>query len=329
MKLFLSYSRRDDKLAKAVATQLEAAGHDVWRDDKSIPGGAAWRASIEHGIRSTDAFLVLLSPSVVDSPRYLREELDFARSADRPIVPVHLKPVETLPEGFGLTLSGVERIDLYPSFDRGMKKLLSELGPGSELVPPPKLEFRGWAKGRLAGVTANARRLRLEAKQRDLGRKALKVAGAVAAVGMTAAAAASKARASEESKTAERDRDARASSRVAYRKRAEELLSGFTREWSRSNEEITVTTYQEEFRPRFWHLLGQLEGLEPPTVDLRSAHRDFVRTLKDSLTNLDEAFHQLQRGNAEGASRAYQRSYEQLFNTFNSFVALLASGDVD
>ena len=91
----------------------------MWRDGTSIPGGAAWRASIEDGIRSTDAFLVLLSPNVVESPRYLREELDFARSADRPIIPVYLKMIERLPEGFGLTLGGVERIDLFPSSHAG------------------------------------------------------------------------------------------------------------------------------------------------------------------------------------------------------------------
>ena len=107
--------------------------------------------------------------------------------------------------------------------------------------------------------------------------------------------------------------------------RADELLASFTREWSRSNQEITVTTYQDEFRPRFWHLLGQLEGMDPPTVDLRAAHRDFVRKLRDSLTSLDDAFRQLEHGDSDGANRAYQRSYEHLWGTFSSFVALLNS----
>ncbi len=44
MKVFLSYSRRDDKVATEVAARLEAAGHGVWRDVESIPGGSAWRA---------------------------------------------------------------------------------------------------------------------------------------------------------------------------------------------------------------------------------------------------------------------------------------------
>lgn len=326
MRVFLSYSRRDDKVAKEVATRLEEAGHDVWRDVESIPGGSAWRASIEDGIRSTDAFLLLLSPNVARNPRYPREELDFARTSDRPIIPIYVKSVSALPEGFGLTLGGLEAIDLFPSFDAGMRNLLSVLGPVAEANESSPPQLRDWASSRLTGMKGRVRRLQMEAKQRELGPKALKVAGALAAAGAAAAVAASKARAAEADKTAERDTRARQAARSNYRNRAADLLAGFTLEYSRSHEEITVAAYQEEFRPRFWHLLGQLEGLEPP-VELRTAHSDFVSKMNDSLTNLDDAFRQLQHGDAERANRAYQRSYERLWETFNSFVALLETSD--
>ena len=327
MKVFLSYSRRDDKVAKEVATRLEQAGHEVWRDVESIPGGSAWRASIERGIRSTEAFVLLMSPSVARSPRYPGEELEFARSADKPIIPVYVKAVATLPDGFGLTLGGIERIDLHPSFEAGMTNLLSVLGPvAAEPSDVSQPQLRDWATSRLANMKTQVRKLKMEAKQRDLGSKTLKVAGAVAAAGAAAAIAASKARAAEAEKSAARDSQARDQARVNYRERAADLLAGFTLEYSRSQDEITVEAYQEEFRPRFWHLLGQLEGLEPP-VELRSAHSDFVSKMNDSLTNLDDAFRQLQHGEAERANRAYQRSVERLLETFKSFIGLLEASE--
>ncbi len=264
-----------------------------------------------------------MSPSVARSPRYPGEELEFARSADKPIIPVYVKAVATLPDGFGLTLGGIERIDLYPSFEAGMTNLLSVLGPVD--VPSGEVEqpqLRDWATSRLAGMKSQVRKLRMEAKQRDLGAKTLKLAGAVAAAGAAAAVAAAKARSAEAEKAAARDSQAREQARTSYRERAADLLAGFTLEYSRSQDEITVEAYQEEFRPRFWHLLGQLEGLEPP-VELRSAHIDFVGKMNDSLTNLDDAFRQLQHGEAERANRAYQRSVERLLETFKSFVGLL------
>jgi hypothetical protein len=329
MHVFLSYSRRDGKVATEVVARLEGAGHEVWRDVESIAGGSAWRASIERGIRSTDAFILLMSPSVARSPRYPGEELDFARSADKPIIPVYLKAVATLPDGFGLTLGGIERINLYPSFEAGMTNLLSVLGPvatpaSSSDGEQPQL--RDWATSRLAGMKSKVNKLRMEAKQRELGAKTLKLAGAVAAVGAAAAVATSKARSAEAEKTAARDSEAREQARVNYRERAADLLAGFTLEYSRSQDEITVEAYQEEFRPRFWHLLGQLEGLEPP-VELRSAHADFVGKMNDSLTNLDDAFRQLRHGEAERANRAYQRSVERLLETFKSFITLLEASE--
>jgi hypothetical protein len=80
---------------------------------------------------------------------------------------------------------------------------------------------------------------------------------------------------------------------------------------------------QEEFRPRFWNFVGQLEGTVPPTAEFAGPHRDFVRNLRESLVNLDEAFKQLRRDEPERATRAYRRSLEQLFAALEAYTALL------
>jgi len=94
MKVFLSYSRRDNVVANEVRRQLELHGHEIWQDVSSIAGGADWRASIEQGIRAADTFLLILSPQLVRSPKYAREELDFARKHDKALLPVYAKPVK-------------------------------------------------------------------------------------------------------------------------------------------------------------------------------------------------------------------------------------------
>ena len=56
-KLFLSYSRRDVLRATRFAEWLEREGHDVWRDDDDISGGASFSSEIEAARKDCDAVL--------------------------------------------------------------------------------------------------------------------------------------------------------------------------------------------------------------------------------------------------------------------------------
>ncbi len=94
--VFLSYARADGQAAARLASALEAAGFDVWRDTL-IEGGAAFAKSIESSLESCTAVVACWSRRSVDSDWVLDEA---GRGRDlRKLVPVTLDGVEP-PLGF-------------------------------------------------------------------------------------------------------------------------------------------------------------------------------------------------------------------------------------
>ena len=109
-RVFLSYSRTDLERAAALAHELEALGHDVWRDTDDIRGGEAWRRSIVRGIRAADLLVLLLSKASTASA-HVRRELDIADEERRPVVPVLIEPT-TVPDDMKYNLAGIQQLDI-------------------------------------------------------------------------------------------------------------------------------------------------------------------------------------------------------------------------
>jgi len=90
MKVFISYSSKDDALAGRIASYLEHAGLDVWYDKREIMPGDNWADKIAQGLRESDAMVVLLSEGSLSS-EVNRRNIDFALSQKpfrRRVVPV-------------------------------------------------------------------------------------------------------------------------------------------------------------------------------------------------------------------------------------------------
>lgn len=96
-KLFLSYSRKDEAVARRLTRWLEQEGHDVWRDEDDIGGGASFSAEIEKALKDCDAVLVLWSAQSVASA-WVRDEAGFGRDANK-LIPFSLDATEP-PLGF-------------------------------------------------------------------------------------------------------------------------------------------------------------------------------------------------------------------------------------
>ena len=96
-KLFLSYSRKDSATARRLTEWLERQGHDVWRDDDDIGGGASFSTEIEKALNDSDAVLVLWSADSVQSA-WVRDEAGIGRDAGK-LIPLSLGGVDP-PIGF-------------------------------------------------------------------------------------------------------------------------------------------------------------------------------------------------------------------------------------
>lgn len=96
-KLFLSYSRKDDTRARRLTDWLEREGHDVWRDEEDIGGGASFSFEIEKALKDCDAVLVLWSAESVQSA-WVRDEASYGRDRAK-LIPFSLDGTEP-PLGF-------------------------------------------------------------------------------------------------------------------------------------------------------------------------------------------------------------------------------------
>lgn len=87
-KLFLSYSRKDEPKARRFTDWLERGGHDVWRDEEDIGGGASFSSEMEKALNDCDSVLVLWSAESVQSA-WVRDEAAFGRDAGK-LIPFSL-----------------------------------------------------------------------------------------------------------------------------------------------------------------------------------------------------------------------------------------------
>ena len=104
----MSYARTDLARLAPIIKRVVQWGYRVWYD-RGIPGGSEWDHMIEHRIALSDGVLFFLSDAAASS-KWVRREIRFADSIEKPIVVVALDP-EARPEGLNLLLSQQQIID--------------------------------------------------------------------------------------------------------------------------------------------------------------------------------------------------------------------------
>lgn len=304
-RVFVAYSREDHVIVDAICSRLDREGYDVWRDTKSIPGGAQWRDEIAAAISEVDFVLVLLSSNVTKKPRYPKVEVHIADSHQKKIIPILLEDIPLPPKGFEYTLAGLECVALYRNFDDGIHELFVALGQDTR---KRKKGARDRAADALAETISTARR-------KELGKKA-KTVVVVGLGAATTALAVALARDEEEAKKeqARRKRD--------YRDKVAERIRSVVQEVVLTKG-MTPQEYRREFRPKVAKALGQLEATEPPTSEIAAAHAKVVNDLDNVIRNFDEAINELERGDSAAWTRAIYRLNDSWATGLGSSVDLL------
>lgn len=137
-QVFISYSRTDKEFVQRLAADLERAGIDVWWDLTDIQGSDVWERKIDEGLRTSQYFIVVLTPASLES-RWVRREYLSADNSGVRIIPLKLKPYEKVP----LTLRDIQPID---AIDQRYENVLSDVfmvlkgsdGLGGKIVTPIK-----------------------------------------------------------------------------------------------------------------------------------------------------------------------------------------------
>ncbi len=171
--IFISYSRRDSEQALALAERLEADDFNVWLDRHGIDGAEQWATEIVEGIRGCSTFLLLLSPSSVESANVLKE-LSLASERGKRILPVRIAPV-VLPSSFEYQIAGIQHVAITDydaiirSHQRGVARKSSVdlrksliILPFGDLSPQKDNEwFADGLTGELIGALSTLKSLRV------------------------------------------------------------------------------------------------------------------------------------------------------------------------
>ena len=137
LKVFVSYSRRDQPFVRQLSADLEAHGAEVWLDTEDIVRSrtTSFRSAIVDGIVSSSAVIVVLSPDSVASSQVERE-LNVAADNNRRVVPVVYRRC-TIPNSFQYVMAGLQRIDFsHQDYAAALEQLEQQL-EAVVILPPP------------------------------------------------------------------------------------------------------------------------------------------------------------------------------------------------
>lgn len=92
-QVFLSHAKEDRDILGIIYDSLTHAGLTVWTNWRDIQTGTDFKESIDQGIEAADNIIYLLSPNALKST-WCQYELEYARSLNKRILPVYVKPVD-------------------------------------------------------------------------------------------------------------------------------------------------------------------------------------------------------------------------------------------
>ena len=130
LRVFISYAREDYDYAMKVYMNLLEEDLDVWLDKESLQPGQRWKQAIEKAIEESDCFIALLSSKAMSRRGYVHKELGQALDIleEMPQSSVYLIParLDECEPGHSI-LREIQWVDLFPDWDKGMRKILVTL----------------------------------------------------------------------------------------------------------------------------------------------------------------------------------------------------------
>ncbi len=133
--IFISYSSKDREKAEQLTELLASAGLSVWIDQSGIDAATSWSEEIVNALDECKAFVVMLSPSSIESKNVVRE-VSLAFEKNKKILPLDLEPV-SLPASLQYHLAGLQRTPMT-NID-AIIRALGKLGLEATQAPTMKL----------------------------------------------------------------------------------------------------------------------------------------------------------------------------------------------
>jgi hypothetical protein len=141
-RVFLSYSHEDKPTARQLAGELEQRGAVVWFDEQVLALDEHLYERISAAIRSSDLFLILVSPASGRS-RWVRRELDAALATENRtrVIPVRLAGAEIPTDLSDILYLDADPDDLGSAADRVLRSHgLESVGESAETAATEQIE---------------------------------------------------------------------------------------------------------------------------------------------------------------------------------------------
>jgi formylglycine-generating enzyme required for sulfatase activity len=137
--LFISHSSQDAAWCRPFVAALRAAGYSCFFDEDSIPGSAAWVASIERGVQSCDLFMLILTPAAWIS-QWVQDERQLAQARRKPFLTVQHIDTPGV-DGFLTIRQWINVVGLEPAA-AALRTLaeLARLEPAPDASAPPLVQ---------------------------------------------------------------------------------------------------------------------------------------------------------------------------------------------
>jgi hypothetical protein len=136
--IFISYAREDLDKAKQLYRDLAARGGTPWLDVESLLPGQEWEPEINRAIAGSSYFIALISEHSVSKRGEVQKEVRRALEVLQEIppgqiflIPARLDQSEPSHEG----LTKIHWVDLFPSYEEGLRRLCRSLGLKPESTP--------------------------------------------------------------------------------------------------------------------------------------------------------------------------------------------------
>jgi WD40 repeat protein len=108
-QVFLSYAEEEIEVMEKVRQSLRREGFTVWTNKTDIQTGVSFVEAIYRGIEEADNLVYLMSPASLEST-YCQQEIEYALSLNKRIIPLLVKPADL--KQVPSALQGLQYIDL-------------------------------------------------------------------------------------------------------------------------------------------------------------------------------------------------------------------------
>ena len=133
-KIFITYSSKDQKVARTICTALENRGLNCWISSRNVKPGQNYQEQIVRAIRASRVMVLVFTVNANNSNE-IKKELALASQNNLVVIPVRMEDVAPN-EAFAYEFATRQWIDLFEDWEKSMAELV-ELIAAILNDPPP------------------------------------------------------------------------------------------------------------------------------------------------------------------------------------------------